>query len=178
VKSRCVPVKVPRIEEKILTEALIRRHQLDPGRAADVVRLAAGNYLRALDLISETEDFRYNFNKFRDLMRSCFKTNIAELVKQAELLATLNREKQKSFLEYGLRTLRESLALHFSTPDIVFISDEEKEFTPNFAPYVNGRNIEALMGEITKAIQDIERNGNSRIVILDMALKLAALIKN
>lgn len=178
VKSRCVPVKVPRIEEKALTEALISRQLLDPVRASNIERLASGNYLRALDLISETEDIRYNFNKFRDLMRSCFKTNIPELFKQTEELATLNREKQKSFLEYGLKILRESLALHFSTPAIVYISDEEQEFTPNFAPFVNARNIEALTGELTRAIQDIERNANSRIVLLDMALNISVLIKN
>jgi DNA polymerase-3 subunit delta' len=178
VRSRCIPVKVPRIAESDLSEVLIKEHGLDPLKAAKIERLASGDYLRALDLISETGDVQYNFHKFRELMRCCYKTDIPEIIKQAEELATLNREKQKSFLEYGLKTVRESLALHFNTEDIVYISDEEQEFTANFAPFVNGRNIEAFTEELTKAIQDIERNGNSRIILLDMALKLSALIKN
>jgi DNA polymerase-3 subunit delta' len=177
VKSRCIPVKVPRISDIVLTEVLVNKHHLDRNRASTIERLATGNYLKALDLISSEEDLQYNFIKFRELMRSCFKTSIPDLVKHAEELATLTREKQKSFLEFGLRTLRESLALHFNMPEIVYIADEELEFTPNFAPYVQGKNVMALVQEINKAIQDVERNANGRIVFLDMALKLSALIK-
>jgi len=43
---------------------------------------------------------------------------------------------------------------------------------------VNGNNVLSLTHELNKAIQDIERNANGRIVFLDMALKLSALIKN
>ncbi|MBN1790064.1 MAG: DNA polymerase III subunit delta [Bacteroidales bacterium] len=178
VKSRCIPVKVARIGDEALTEALINKHSLDAGRAVEFVRLASGNYLKALDLISEAEDIRYNFEKFRELMRSCFKKSIPELYKETEELASLTREKQKSFLEYGLRTLRESLALHLNEPELVFLADAEKEFTTNFAPFVHGINILALTEEFSKAIQDIERNANGRIVFLDMALKLSELIKN
>jgi DNA polymerase-3 subunit delta' len=110
-------------------------------------------------------------------MRSCFKTNIPELIKLAEELSSMTREKQKSFLEYGLRILRESLALHFNTAGIVYISDEELEFTPNFAPFINGYNVVPFADELNNAIQDIERNANGRIVFLDLALKLATLIK-
>lgn len=177
VRSRCIPVKIPRINDFELSEALVNRHDLPVNKADNIVRLASGNYLKAMELIAETEDIRYNFAKFRDLMRSCFKTNIPELIKLAEELSALTREKQKSFLEYGLRTLRESLALHFNTAGIVFISDEEREFIPNFAPFINGSNIIPLSDELNKAIQDIERNANGRIVFLDMSLKLAALIK-
>jgi DNA polymerase III subunit delta' len=178
VKSRCIPVKVPRISKNDLTEALMTIHHLDQVTADNIGRLASGNYLKALDLISETEDISYNFNKFRELMRNCFSRNIPGIIRQSEELAVLTREKQKSFLEYGLRVLRESLALHFNKEDIVYISDEERDFTTKFAPYVTGSNIVSLVEELSKAIQDIERNVNSRIVLLDLALKISALIKN
>jgi DNA polymerase-3 subunit delta' len=177
VRSRCIPVKVPRLSDADLSSALVNSHNIPKDKTENIVRLASGNYLKALELISETEDIRYNFTKFRDLMRSCFKASIPELAKMAEELSALTREKQKSFLEYGLRIIRESLALHFNTAGIVFISDEEKEFTPNFAPFINGNNIIPFTNELNQAIQDIERNANGRIVFLDLALKLAALIK-
>lgn len=99
------------------------------------------------------------------------------MMKITDEISALTREKQKSFLEYGLRTVRESVALHFDTPDIVFITEGEKEFTPNFAPFVNGKNVIAFSNELNKAIADIERNGNSRIVLLDMALKISGLLR-
>ena len=177
VRSRCVHVKVPQIGDKELEQALVEKHGINKERAAGLVRLASGNYLRALELITEAEDFRFNFNKFRDLMRICFKRNIPGLVKISDELATLTRERQKTFLEYGLRTIRESLALHFEPADIVYITDEEQDFTPKFAPYVNGDNAVFLTRELNQAIQDIERNANGRIVFLDLVLKLASLIK-
>jgi DNA polymerase-3 subunit delta' len=177
VRSRCISVKIPRINDAELSDALVKRHDLQKSKAENIVRLASGNYLKAMELISETEDIRYNFMKFRDLMRSCFKINIPEIIKLAEELSALTREKQKSFLEYGLRILRECFALHFNTAGIVYISDEEHEFTPNFAPFINGNNVVPFADELNKAIQDIERNANGRIVFLDMSLKLAVLLK-
>jgi DNA polymerase-3 subunit delta' len=177
VRSRCIQVKVPRINDRDLSDALLNIHNIPEYKAENIVRLASGNYLKAQELISETEDIRYNFSKFRDLMRSCFKASIPELVKLTEELSALTREKQKSFLEYSLRIIRESLALHFSTAGIVFIFDEEKEFTSNFAPFINGNNVVSFTQELNQAIHDIERNANGRIVFLDLVLKLAALIK-
>ena len=178
VRSRCVHVKVPRINDSELEAAIAGRHKIDQNRAKNIVRLASGNYCRTLELITEAEDFGYNFNKFRDLMRFCFKKNLPELVKFTEELAGLTREKQKTFLEYGLRVIRESLALHFNITEIVYITDEEQQFTPNFAPFVTGDNVTGLTNELTRAIHDIERNVNGRIVFLDMAMNLADLIKN
>ncbi len=177
VRSRCMPVKVPRISDSELAAYLGAKYSLNPDQAMDVARLAEGNVLRANEMITDTEEVNYNFVKFRDLMRSCFKASIPEMIRHAEELASLTREKQKQFLEYGLYTVRESLALHFNTAELVYISGKEKEFTPNFAPFINGKNIVPFTAEINKAVQDIERNGNGRIVFLDLVLKLAGLLK-
>jgi DNA polymerase-3 subunit delta' len=173
IRSRCVHIKIPPINDTELGNAIKVKYSLDPAKIKNIVRLASGNFLRALDLINEAEDFSYNFNKFRDLMRLCFKKNLPDLVRFTEELAGLTRERQKAFLDFGLHTIREGLALHFNTDKIVYITDEEKQFSTSFAPFINERNIEYITYELTRAIQDIERNGNGRIIFLDMSLKLA-----
>jgi len=178
IRSRCVHIKVPRINDTELENAIQAKYLLDPVKIKNIVRLASGNLLRALDLINETEDFSYNFNKFRDLMRLCFKKHIPDLVKFADEIAGLTRERQKAFLDFGLRTLREGLALHFNTDKIVYITGEEKQFTTSFAPYITEKNIESLAYELTRAMRDIERNGNGRIIFLDMSIKLSEQIEN
>jgi len=177
VRSRCIPVKVPRLTDIDLSACMVQKHSVSEENALAVCRLAEGNYLKALEIIAENDDLKGNFFKFRDLMRSCFKSSIPELIRHAEELAGLTREKQKSFLEYGLNTIRESLALHFNEAGLVFISGAEKDFTPNFAPFINGKNILQITEELNRAIRDIERNGNGRIIFLDLALKLAGMIK-
>jgi DNA polymerase-3 subunit delta' len=177
IRSRCIPVKVPRISNAELSEYLVTNRHIGDEMAEEITRLAEGNYPKAMELVEETEDISANFSRFRDLMRSCFKASINELVKMAEELSALTREKQKSFLEYGLRTIRESVALHFDNSEIVFLTGGEKDFMPNFAPFINGNNVIPFTNELNKAIFDIERNANGRIVFLDLALKLSALIR-
>jgi DNA polymerase-3 subunit delta' len=69
------------------------------------------------------------------------------------------------------------VALHFDTPEIVFLTEDEKGFTPNFAPFINGKNVDLITDELNKAISDIEHNANGRIVFLDLALKFSSMIK-
>ncbi len=176
VRSRCTPVKVPRITDNDLRTVLLDRHGLTEDKADDLVQLASGNYLRLLELISEEEDLNLNFVRFRDLMRLCYTKDISGLIRISEELSQLTREKQKTFLDYSLGAIRESLALHFNTPGIVYLAENEKTFIPNFAPFVTGKNVAAMADELTQAMADIERNVNGRIIFLDMALKLSELI--
>jgi DNA polymerase-3 subunit delta' len=177
IRSRCIPVKVPRIPDEDILNHLTSVHSIEKENALEITRLAQGNYLKAKEMITDSEDFNYFFTKFRDLMRSCLRSNIPELIKHAEELAGLNRERQKTFLEYGLSTIRESVALHFGEPALVHISSGEMEFTPKFAPFITGYNTAAFTEELTRASRDIERNGNGKIIFLDLVLKLAGLIK-
>lgn len=176
IRSRCIPVKVPRISDEDMNAYVSSKNQLSSEQCLEITRLSEGNFLKMQEVIAE-EGNNYNFIKFRDLMRSCFKANVSEIIKHSEELASLTREKQKSFLEYCLRTIRESLAFHFNQNDLVFIAGEEKSFVPNFAPFITGKNVTTLTNEINRAISDIERNANGRIVMLDLALKIASLIR-
>ncbi|HLO59384.1 MAG TPA: DNA polymerase III subunit [Bacteroidales bacterium] len=177
IRSRCIPVKIPRITDSDMIAALRERFGIEQGSAVEVARLAEGNYLKAIEMAGDPDEINFNFLKFRDLMRSCLKNSIPEIIGHAEELSALNREKQKSFLEYGLGTVRESLALHFNEPEIVHIQNREMEFTPRFAPFITGLNISGFNKELSRAVHDIERNGNGKIIFLDLGLKLAGLIK-
>ncbi len=177
IRSRCIQIKVPRITDADLFAHLSEHHQMEVENANEVTRLAEGNYLKALNIIEEEGDSALFFDNFRELMRSCYKPSIPEIIKHAENLSALTREKQKSFLEYGLRTIRECMALHFEEGDIQFFAQKESKFTRDFSPFVNGANVVGLTNELNYAIRDIERNGNGRIIFLDLGLKLSALIR-
>jgi|WetSurMetagenome_2_1015567.scaffolds.fasta_scaffold03729_6 DNA polymerase III subunit delta' len=176
VKSRCMPVKVPRISDEDISLFIKEKFTYSNEECIEITRLSEGNYVKMQEIIHDGGS-DYNLLNFRDLMRYCFKSNVTEIMKLTEEIAALTREKQKSFLEYGLRTVRESLALHFNADELAFISGEGKTFTTNFAPFVHGKNVTFFTHELNKAIMDIERNANGRIVLLDMALKIMALIR-
>lgn len=177
IRSRCIHLKIPRIDDSVMQEVLIRKHGLDEQKAGSIARVAAGNYQKAVSLIQEPEEYHNCFIRFRDLMRTCYQKKIPEIIKIADELASLNREKQKFFLEYSLGMLRESLVMHYNKTEMVYLSDEEYQFTGNFAPYITGENIVEFKEELTKAISDVERNANGKFVFLDMALKFSGLLK-
>lgn len=177
IRSRCMNLKIPRIENAAIQDALIVKYGLDKQKAGNIARIASGNYQKAVTLMQEPETYHDCFIKFRDLMRSCYQKKIPEMMKIADELASMNRERQKSFLEYSLCMVRESLAMHYNHPELTYVTDEENQFISNFAPYITGENIIQFQEELTRADHDIERNASGKIVFLDLALTFSSLLK-
>ncbi|MBN1158005.1 MAG: DNA polymerase III subunit delta [Bacteroidales bacterium] len=177
LRSRCMNLKIPGIEDSVMQDVLTDKHGLDKQKAAEIARIASGNYRKAIRLMQEPEEYQYFLNKFRDLMRSCYRNKIPDIIKITDELASLNRERQKTFLEYGLGLIREGLAMHYDQPELVYLSEEEHDFIANFAPFITGDNVVQFKEELTKAACDIERNANGKYVLLDMALTFAELLK-
>jgi len=46
----------------------------------------------------------------------------------------------------------------------------------NFSPYVHENNIMDISNELQDAIYHIERNGNSKIILTDLSIKLTRLL--
>jgi hypothetical protein len=43
-------------------------------------------------------------------------------------------------------------------------------------PFVNGNNINAIFKELSDAMYHVERNGNAKIILTDLSIKLTRLI--
>ena len=88
-------------------------------------------------------------------------------------IAKTGRETQKQFLEYCLQFFRQALLLNYKSPDLVFLETQTPKFDlQNFAPFVHSENILAIEKEISEAMYHIERNGNAKIILLDLSMKL------
>ena len=60
---------------------------------------------------------------------------------------------------------------------IVFFESHTKGFfLEKFAPFVHGNNILDITNELQDAIYHIERNGNAKIVLTDLSIKLTRLL--
>ena len=115
-------------------------------------------------------------------VRSAFKAKgnaavIQELVAWSDTIAATGREHQKQFLEYCLQFFRQALLLNYQAPELLFLEIQSSEFEfKNFAPFVHSKNIMALEKELNEAIYHIERNGNAKIILLDLSMKLTRLL--
>ena len=145
---------------------------------AGIARIANGNYCKALQMQQEANSSKEYFELYRNLMLSVVRpAAVLELKHWAEQLNDMGREEIKNFLTYAQHLTRECFILHVGQPDLNYLEVHEQDFAPKFVRFLNVENIEFIIETFTKAYQDIEQNGNGKIVLFDMGLQLKTKIK-
>ena len=117
-----------------------------------------------------------SFDLFVMLMRLCYQRKVKDLRAWSLHVAGLGRERQKQFLTYCQRLLRENFAYNFQQPELVRLTPTEAAFAKNFARFINERNVIPIMEEFGRAETDISQNVNARMVFFDLALKIIVLL--
>ncbi len=177
ILSRTQLVKVNKYEDKHIREMLVDFYKLEGENAAHISRLAEGNFVLAKKLIYEAEDENYNFEKFRDWMRLCYKPGIAEIIALVGEFAKLGRERQKSFLHYCLRMTRICFQTNLGNHSLVKLEGDAETFSKNFSRFIHQSNVAGFADEFQKAIVHIERNANPSILFLDLSFMCIQLLK-
>lgn len=175
--SRTQRFNVPCIHETEITQALTRRFGLQAADAQNVAHLANGNFVKALETIHLSEENRLFFDLFVSLMRLSYQRKIKEMKQWSEQLAGMGRERQKNFLMYCQRMIRENFVFNLHQPEMNYLTTDEQQFATRFAPFVNERNVMGIMNELTEAQLHIEQNVNARMVFFDFSLKMIVLLK-
>ena len=99
------------------------------------------------------------------------------MISWSEDIAKTGRETQKEFLNFCLDFFRQALLLNYNASGLVFFEPKTEGFKlEKFAPFVHGGNILKINEELQKAIYHIERNGNSKIILLDLSINLTRLL--
>ncbi len=182
IRSRCQVLQFAALPEKIISEALISRENTDPRTASKLAHQAQGNYNKAIQLLQETGEDVVFEKWFVDWVRAAFRAKgnaaaIQDLISWSEQIAGLGRETQKKFLGYCIDLFRQALLLNYQTTSLVYMEPKIEKFKlENFAPFVNGNNIHEIFKELSDAIYHIERNGNAKIILTDLSIKLTRLI--
>jgi DNA polymerase-3 subunit delta' len=179
ITSRCQHIRIPSIPSEDLSAHLVAAMGVDPIKAPEIAAIANGNMVRAMELVREDDNTAIHLDRFTKLMRTAWIRDIHALVTWSEDTATLGRERQKSFLSYSLRMIRENFILNFNGREnnLVYLTRAEDEFSGKFHPFINEKNISALNREFNLAYAHVESNGNTKMIFLDLALKTMRLIR-
>ena len=182
IRSRCQVVHFNGVPEAEIADALVKREKCDLKIAQKIAHLAQGNYNKALKIYrQEDEDFPFE-QWFIKWVRAAFRakgnaTAIHDLIAWSEEIAGLGRETQKKFLNFCIDMFRQALLLNYQATELVYADPQVEGFQlEKFAPFVTGNNIEAIFNELSDALYLIERNGNAKIVLTDLSIKLTRLI--
>lgn len=176
IVSRTQLVKVRRIADADLRDALVQRHGLALADAEKIAYQADGNYAAARLLLERNENAAFYLAAFQRWMRAGLKFDAQKVIATVDELAGIGRERQKQFLGYSLALVRDSLVLNYGDASLVRLTGEELGFVQKFAPFVHKGNGERFMDELNTAAQHIERNGSPKIIFMDLSFKLNELL--
>lgn len=187
VLSRVQEVRVPRLPEMTIASALREEYSwLDESAAQRIAHMANGSYLVATRVMSESEDNAGYFEDFVALMRNAWlvgkKKDYSALLKLRQWSndiadSKVGREKQKAFLQYVQRQIRENYIYNQGCSEMNYQTEKEQEFSTNFAPFIHDGNVEKMMDELSKAEVQIGQNANAKIVFFDLCLQMIVLVK-
>ena len=175
--SRTQLVKVDKLNHEEMKNYLIAEKKLDPTRANEIAFIADGNMQEALNLVHQGGE-----NKTFDLLIRWFRLIVTDNGGQLitcceEELSKLGRENQKSFLLYAINMMRQIILMQQGLKDLVFLQQEELSFVERFSGLFQFEQFQEAINMLEKAHYGVERNGNPKILFLDLSLQLILLFK-
>jgi len=126
-------------------------------------------------LLIRSEETIQHFELFRRWMRACYGRNILELTVMASELSKPGREKQKDFLNYGLKIIGFCASLNYRNHLPEEFKGEELKFIRGFSPYISHEVLTGFNELFNAAIFHVERNIHGPTLFLDLSLKIVRL---
>lgn len=182
ILSRCQVLNFGALGEVVITNALVSSKNLDERTAYKIAHQAQGNYNKALHLLNKDDDGNPFEEWFVMWVRAAFRAKgnaaaIQDLIAWSDAIAGIGREAQKQFLNFCIDMFRQALLLNYNAKELVYMEPTVDKFKlENFAPFVNGTNINDIFKELSDALYHIEHNGNAKIILTDLSIKLTRLI--
>lgn len=177
ILSRTQMIKIPRLTDEDVRSALKARTEFSDELIEDAVILSNGNFNKALSSLNEDGQNKVNFDQFVSFMRICFVFSMVDLTDWVEEIAKSGRERQKMFLSYGLRMVRENFLVNTGHLQISHMAKYENDWSVKFSKFINGKNVIDIYEELNLAYNHISANVNAKIVFLDTGLKIGRMLK-
>ncbi len=176
ILSRCQLVKVGKLAEEEVERGLIEFKNFPVEKARSIAQLSGGDFNEALSIAAQP--VRDNSALFLDWLRKCYKGNGVEMVGWVENFATLGRENQKQFLQYGLHFMREYMVIKTTGNLRVRLLEDELETARKLSKVINFGQIERIVRLFDDCAYSIERNANQKLLFLDTSIQINKILRN
>ena len=177
ILSRTQIVRIPKIDDESLRQRIHDDFMIEGDELQSLIKNANGNYIQAFKMASSDDTPSQFFTMFTQLMRWAWQKDLLALNRLSEELDSLGREKQKSFLQYCLREVRENFIRNQNIPQILYMDNQENAFSEKFHTFINERNVAGFTKELNLAYYHVVRNGTSKIIFFDLFLKMIVLLR-
>lgn len=177
ISSRLQTIDIPSLQNKDVLSFLMKNFEIDEKIAVEYAEISNGNLNKAINHYFNESGSSILLPIFIKWMRLCYSRNIAETIDWVNEISKTGREQVKDFLLYVLEMFRKCVLGHYKIGS-EGLNNEEKAFLEKFKPFINHQNIVQLNELINEAHFHMQRNANTKILLLDVSIKLYKLIKN
>jgi len=162
-----------------IEQGLLNKEGLPLDLAKSLARLSNGSFFEAIQQLKNPDGDKYFIDIFQNWMRLCYAVDFLQLNKLVDEIAKkdFGREKQKKFLEYGMRIFRECIIYNYASKDMNRLHDKESIFNGKFAQFIHGGNILELIEIFEHTHTGIVRNANPKIAFMNLSLKVCNFLK-
>ena len=181
IQSRCQVVRLVPLSENDILSYLVQDN-IPAQQAKVVAKSAEGNLRNAINqVVGEDQELMFEA-LFIEWVRTAFRakshrSSINKLMAWSDTVSKLGRESSKQFLNYSLGVFRQAMLLNYGASKFVHAQITDNTFSlDKFSKFIGGHNIEDICTEIENAVFHIERNGNGKIVLTDLSIKLTRLL--
>lgn len=182
VLSRLQVTRVPALSEESIALELEKSLSCEKELALKIAKESDGDYGMALKLFASGGIASEFETLFVQWVREAFQvkknpSKLKDILLWARKISEWNKEKQLNFLEFCASSFRLALVQNYGANELVVKKIEVESFKwNNFSSFIHGANIEDILIEINNASRQINQNGNSRLVMSDLGIKLSRYI--
>ncbi len=177
ILSRTQQLKIPSFTDADIKDFVIKQYNVSEPDAIGAAKVANGNVIEAMEQVHRSEDNQFFFDSFIHMMRYSYARKVKDMLNWVEDMSRQPREKQRNFLNYAIKMIRENYIMNFKQPGIVYLTPEQYEWSKKFSPFINDKNALMISEDFALADSHIGQNGNSKVILFDLALKLIISIK-
>ncbi|MDB5091389.1 MAG: polymerase-3 subunit delta [Mucilaginibacter sp.] len=174
ILSRTQLIKIPPLGFDEIKDHLINQHNQTVDAATEIAYLSNGSLTEALTML-EYDNKGYHV-QFVQWLRLCFANKGLEVMSFVDQASKMGRENQKNFLRYGINFLRECCLLLSGAGSLVHLPAHELETAQKMTNVMNVPMAQAIVTELEKAHYHVERNGNPKILFLDVSLQIIKIL--
>jgi DNA polymerase-3 subunit delta' len=176
ILSRTQVVRIPRLSDGEVTASLVKTFPEAVTDIQRIVPLAEGNLTRACKMLQMDEDESFMVENFIRWMRLCYVNKIQDTYDFVTEMSRIGRERQKAFLGYAARIIRNGMLMHYTLPQLTRLNQEEKDFLVKFSRGITNVNILQMATALEEAQYHIERNANAGILFMDLSFTMTSLL--
>lgn len=178
IYSRTQRISMKRLSDDVIAQYLVSHYGVGDQDALALAHISDGNIVTAEKTVTLAEENQKFLDLFIRLMRLAYQRKIKDLKDWSVEVAGLGREQEMRFLEYSQRLIRENFIYNINEPQLMYLNQQEAQFSRNFARFITERNVIKLIEVMNNALTDISSNANGGIVMFDMAIKVILLLKS